>query len=165
MIADPETSSKLASGERKILTALAQYRNGRSKVQVAVLTGYAVSGGGFNNYLGALRSRELITGDGDNMKITDNGIRELGSWESLPAGPGLIDYWRSRLSKAERLILEPLTEAYPATLTKEEVAARARYEPNGGGFNKCAQPAQDAGTDPGPWSAAGKRQFLRRLSV
>jgi hypothetical protein len=45
---------KLPSGERRILTALAQYP-GRSKAQVAVLAGYALNGGGFNNYLGALR--------------------------------------------------------------------------------------------------------------
>ena len=37
-------NEKLSSGERKILTARAQYPEGRSKVQVAVLTGYAVSG-------------------------------------------------------------------------------------------------------------------------
>src|SRR5216683_3664972 len=35
---------KLATGERRILTALAQYPQGRSKVQVAVLTGYAATG-------------------------------------------------------------------------------------------------------------------------
>jgi hypothetical protein len=61
---------KLSSGERRILTALAQYPHGRSKVQVAVLTGYAAAGGGFNNYLGALRSRGLIEGDGDKLTIT-----------------------------------------------------------------------------------------------
>jgi hypothetical protein len=43
---------KLAAGERRILTALAQYPQCRSKVQIAVLTGYAAAGGGFNNYLG-----------------------------------------------------------------------------------------------------------------
>src|SRR5216683_1658467 len=75
---------KLAAGERRILTALAQYPQGRSKVQVAVLTGYAATGGGFNNYLGALRSRGLIKGDGDSLRITETGIRELGSWEPLP---------------------------------------------------------------------------------
>src|SRR6266849_7216014 len=67
------------------------------------------TGGGFNNYLGALRSRGLIKGDGDSLRITETGIRELGSWEPLPVGAGLIDYWRSRLGKAERLILEMLT--------------------------------------------------------
>jgi uncharacterized protein len=128
---------KLAAGERRILTALAQYPQGRSKVQVAVLTGYAASGGGFNNYLGALRSRGLIEGDGDRLTITEAGIQALGSWEPLPTGSALIDYWRGRLGKAERLILETLTHAYPAALNKEEIAARAGYEANGGGFNNA----------------------------
>jgi hypothetical protein len=69
---------KLAAGERRILTALAQYSKGRSKVQVAVLTGYAATGGGFNNYLGALRSRGLIEGDGDRLTITEAGTQVLG---------------------------------------------------------------------------------------
>ncbi len=128
---------KLSSGERRILTALARYPEGRSKVQVAVLTGYAATGGGFNNYLGALRSRGLLQGDGDRLAITDTGIQMLGSWEPLPMGAALIDYWRGRWGKAERLILETLTQAYPDALTKEEIAARAGYEPNGGGFNNA----------------------------
>jgi uncharacterized protein len=139
-VASAETlngSLKLASGERRILTSLAQYPEGRSKVQVAVLTGYAATGGGFNNYLGALRSRGLIEGEGDRLTITEAGNDALGSWEPLPAGPALIDYWRGRLGKAERLILETLTDAYPGRLTKEEVAAKAGYEANGGGFNNA----------------------------
>jgi hypothetical protein len=52
----------------------------------------------------------------------------LGSWEPLPAGTELIDYWRMSLGKAERSILETLTQAYPAGLNKEEVAGRAGYE-------------------------------------
>jgi uncharacterized protein len=121
---------KLGAGERRILTALAQYTEGSSKVQVAVLTGYAAAGGGFNNYLGALRSRGLIEGDGDRLTISEAGIQALGSWKPLPAGTELIDYWRNRLGKAERLILEALTQAYPAGLNKEEIAARAGYEAN-----------------------------------
>src|SRR6266851_4020939 len=128
---------KLAAGERRILTALARYPQGRSKVQVAVLTGYAATGGGFNNYLGALRSRRLIEGDRDRLMITETGIQSLGSWEPLPTGPNLIDHWRGRLGKAERLILETLTQVYPDALSKEEVAAKAGYEPNGGGFNNA----------------------------
>lgn len=128
---------QLAAGERRILTALAQYPQGRSKVQVAVLTGYAVAGGGFNNYLGALRSRGLVAGDGDRIAIAEAGIQVLGSWEPLPAGAALIDYWRSRLGKAERLILEALSQAYPDPLSKEEVAAKAGYEASGGGFNNA----------------------------
>jgi uncharacterized protein len=128
---------KLSSGERRILTSLAEYPEGRSKVQVAVLTGYAATGGGFNNYLGTLRSRGLIEGDGERLTITATGIQALGSWEPLPTGSALIEYWRRRLGKAERLILETLAQEYPGALTKEEVAGRAGYEANGGGFNNA----------------------------
>ena len=41
------------------------------------------------------------------------------------------------VGKAERLILETLTQAYSDALTKEEIAARAGYEANGGGFNNA----------------------------
>jgi hypothetical protein len=51
---------------------------------VAILTGYAVSGGSFNNYLGALRSRGLIEDDGDRLTIFRSRIHALGSWEPLP---------------------------------------------------------------------------------
>jgi hypothetical protein len=116
---------RLPSGDRRILTALAQYSQGRSKSQVAVLAGYALNGGGFNNYLGALSSRGLMKGEGDRLAITDAGIEALGSWEPLPTESGLVDYWRGRLGKAERLILETLTQVYPDALTKEEVAVKA----------------------------------------
>jgi uncharacterized protein len=69
--------------------------------------------------------------------ITAAGTQALGSFEPLPAGAALIDYWRNRLGKAERLILEALTQTYPAGLNKEEVAARAGYEASGGGFNNA----------------------------
>lgn len=115
-----DAALKLSSGERRILTALAQYPQGRSKVQVAVLTGYALNGGGFNNYLGGLRSRGMIQGDGDRLTITDAGMQVLGPWEPLPAGSALIDYWCERLGKAERLILEALTEVYPLRSPKRK---------------------------------------------
>jgi hypothetical protein len=128
---------KLSSGERRILTALAQYPQGRSKVQVAILSGYAPNGGGFNNYLGGLRTRGFIQGNGDRLTITQAGIQALGSWVPLPTGTALIDYWCGRLGKAERLILEALTQVFPDPLSKEEVAAKAGYEANGGGFNNA----------------------------
>jgi hypothetical protein len=46
---------------------------------VAVLTGYAANGGGFNNYVGALRTRGMIQGDADRLTITETGIQTLGS--------------------------------------------------------------------------------------
>ena len=112
-LSDNQQSLKLSSGERRILTALAQYPQGRSKVRVAILSGYAPNGAGFNNYLGGLRTRGFIQGNGDRLTITQAGIQALGSWEPLPTGAALIDYWRGRLGKAERLIVETLTQVFP----------------------------------------------------
>jgi hypothetical protein len=54
--------------------------------QVAVLTGYAVSGGAFHNYLGGLRSSGFIAGGGEQLRITEAGLVALGSWDPLPVG-------------------------------------------------------------------------------
>ena len=127
---------------RAVVPALSQAPTDReSKVQVAVLTGYAATGGGFNNYLGALRSRGMIQGDGDRLTISETGIQTLGSWEPLPSGSALVYYWRGRLGKAERLILETLAQVYPDALSKEELAVKAGYEANGGRFNNALGPA------------------------
>lgn len=103
-------------------------------MQVAVLTGYAVSGGGFNNYLGGPRSRAFIAGGDEQLRL----LRP--AWK--PWAPGIryrrvptCDYWRRQLKKAERLILDVLVNAYPSALNKAEFAAQTGYEANGGGFN------------------------------
>lgn len=134
---DGGTGDKLASGERKVLTVLAQYPTGRSKTQIALLTGYAHNGGGFNNYLSALRTRGLIAGTGDQLVITDAGAAALGTWESLPTDAALREYWMQRIGKAERLILQALCDAYPAALTKDALGELTGYAPDGGGFNNA----------------------------
>lgn len=128
---------KLSKAERSILTALAQYPQGRSKVQVAVLTGYAVGGGGFGNALSSLRTRNLIVGR-DPLLVTAEGLETLGSsWEPLPTGRALLEHWIGQLGKAERLILQALADEWPRTLSKQEVAERTGYAAEGGGFGNA----------------------------
>lgn len=127
----------LPKAQRAILAALAQYPQGRNKKQLALLTGYASNGGGFNNAIGALKNTGYVIGDKNLMQISDGVLDFLGPFEPLPTGAALLDYWRSQLPKAERSILTVLEEAYPEGLAKEEVAARAGYEPTGGGFNNA----------------------------
>jgi len=123
--------------ERLVLTALAQYPAGRSKTQVAILTGYSSSGGGFNNAIGALRSKGWLEGGGELMQSTQAGLKALGQFTPLPRGRELLQHWMGQVGKAERLILAALADAYPRTRTKEQVAEAAGYEPSGGGFNNA----------------------------
>lgn len=128
---------KLARAERLILTALAQYPNGRSKNQCAILTGYAVNGGGFNNAISSLRSQGFVTGSGDRLEATAEGLQVLGPYDPLPSGQALLDHWLRQLGKAEQMALRALAEAWPRTMSKEDVAAQAGYAPDGGGFNNA----------------------------
>ena len=128
---------KLQKAERRILTVLAQYPEGRSKTQVAILAGYAVGGGGLNNAIGACRTAGYLHGGKEHLQITEAGLGALGEYEPLPTGPDLLAYWLRELSKAERSILTVVTEAYPEALPKEIVAERAGYEVGGGGFNNA----------------------------
>ncbi len=127
---------RVSGGERKILAALAQYPQGRTKRQVAILTAYAVTGGAFQNYLGALRSKGYIEGR-DLLRITESGLATLGAYDPLPTGRELLEHWLRQLGKAERLILSSLAEIYPAAMTKENLGACTGYEPSGGGFQNA----------------------------
>jgi uncharacterized protein len=131
------SGEKLSKAERLILTALAQYPQGRTKTQVAILTGYAHNGGGFNNAIAALRTKGYIEGDSNRLTFTDAGLDALGTFEPLPEGAALLQHWLRQLGKAERAALETLAEAHPSALSKDDLARRAGYEPNGGGFNNA----------------------------
>jgi hypothetical protein len=124
----------MGAGERRILIAVAQYPGGRSKRQVAVLTGYAIDGGAFNGNLGTLRNRGWIEGK-DHFTITDAGRVALGHFEPLPTGRALLNHWLEKLDKAPRTILSTLADQYPRALQKTDLALRCGYEVSGGGFN------------------------------
>lgn len=116
---------------------LAQYPDGRTKTQIAILTGYAVNGGGFQNAVGALKSVGYVSGDRERLKITENGLVALGDWTPLPTGQELLNYWLRELPKAERSILTALAGSYPNAVTKEDVAVNAGYQVTGGGFQNA----------------------------
>jgi len=137
MVRPSIANSSMPKGEKAILTVLAQFPEGRSKVQVAILTGYAHNGGGFSNYVSSLRTRGLIEGDNNRLTITDDGKTELGEWDTLPSGDALIQYWLGRLGKCERACLEALCSEYPAAIPKEVLANATGYEASGGGFNNA----------------------------
>jgi len=126
---------QMPSGERKILVALAQH--GRmSKSRLGILAGYASKGGGFNNYLSALRGKGWIDGRGD-MDVTDAGLKALGRYDPLPQGKALFDWWLNEVGSdsASGKSLVALRKFFPKNVKKEVLAKEAGYASNGGGFN------------------------------
>jgi hypothetical protein len=133
----PPNQLAMPKAERLILTALAQV-GPASKAKVAIVTGYAVGGGGFNNAISSLRQKGFIDGS-DPVSATVRGIDQLGDYTPLPTGPELLSHWYGQLGKAEREILEVLAAVHPESLSKDAVAERtpSRYAASGGGFNNA----------------------------
>lgn len=134
---------KVSKAERCILTALAQ-TGAASKSKIAVLAGYALGGGGFENAISHLRVQGWITAS-EPIEITDgghDGLAQSGGFQTLPTGRALMDYWKSKLGHAEREILRVLDENH-VQLSKEDIAANTLsvkgepYAPEGGGFSNA----------------------------
>lgn len=126
----------LGKCERAILTALAQYPQGRTMIQVAVLSGYSVTSGGFKNSLGKLRSAGYITRD-HPIRITEDGLAALGEYEPLPTGEALRWHWLEELPKCEKTVLSVLFAVYPEGLLMGELAERTGYSRESGGFKNA----------------------------
>lgn len=126
--------SPLGKAERAILSVLAQFPAGRTRQQVATLSGYSSKSSGFANALSKLRTMDLIN-RGEPIRATDAGINEIsGQVEPLPTGRGLLHHWNSKLGKAERAILAVLIDSWPTPLTRDEVADLTGYSPTSSGF-------------------------------
>lgn len=84
----------VTGGQRRILTALAQF--GPSKPgRIRILAGID-SPDTLRTYLGKLKQRGEVWGQ-ETITITPEGERALGTWDRLPEGAALLDYWRARL--------------------------------------------------------------------
>jgi len=130
-------NGKLGRCERMIMAALAQYPQGRTPSQIAILTGYSLKSGGFNNALATLRTSGLIN-RGQPITLTEQGKQhECAKANPLPKGQDLLDIWLNRLPKCERMILELLYKAYPQSLSSQSIAEVCGYSANSGGFNNA----------------------------
>jgi hypothetical protein len=119
----------LAKVERAFLTVLAQQNRPLTRNQVAIFAGYSAASRHVDNTLAALRSKGYILGSGSGIEVTDDGLKALGSYDPLPTGAELRAYWMRELDKAASAFLGVICEAYPDTLTRDEVAEKASYSP------------------------------------
>lgn len=116
-------SGKLPVGEMKILTACAQHRNGCTRQQLTVLTGYKRSSR--DAYIARLLQKALIGVDDGRLYASVHGVAELGNnFKPLPVGDDLQAYWSSHLPEGERVIYEQVLLAYPKALARDEVDGR-----------------------------------------
>ena len=132
-----QSPADMTKAERAFLTVLAQRDKALSRKQLAVFAGYAPGSGGVGQTLASLRAKGWIGGDGSAIELADAGRKALGSYEPLPTGKALRDYWISRLPTAAATFLSILCDVHPQSLSRTELAERAGYAPGSGGVGQA----------------------------
>ena len=119
-------SEKLPPGEYAVLTAALQYPDGLDRKRLGILTGYKRSSR--DAYIARLAQKGLVSTTGGALYPTNAGRAALnGSFEPLPVGAALIDYWRQRLPEGERKTLDVLLEAGGQDVPRERIDAVTGY--------------------------------------
>lgn len=125
----PVALTALPKGLLKCLTVVAQYPQGASRAQLALLTGYTSAS--CTTYVGRLTARGLVEVGSDRLlRPTPLGVEALGdSFEPLPTGSALRDYWLNELPTGEAAVLRVLLEGYPGGVFLAEIAGATHYTP------------------------------------
>lgn len=136
---DPSDNEKpLRAGEMRILKHLASRSPlTLTKNQLGTLSGFTPSGGTFSAYYGNLKRRKLITIDhAKNISVTEHGMDVAGEIPPAPSTPEeTLAMWKSNLRAGEARILQEIVDAYPESISKDELGARVEMTYTGGTFN------------------------------
>lgn len=122
-----DSDSSLGKGEKIVLTAIAQHEEGVDREQITVLTGYKRSSR--DTYIQRLSQKDYISLYNGMIIVTTEGIRALGdSFEPLPTGAELREYWLNRLSGGEKAVFEVIIASYPEEISREEITNKTNYK-------------------------------------
>lgn len=131
-----ETNGALGRCERAVLAVLAQYPQGRTASQCAILSSYSKKSSGFSNALSALRTAGYI--DRNNpIHITEDGKQIIGPVDPTPTGIELQSQWLSKLGLCERKILQSLIQSYPSGMMPDALGDAAGYSTASSGFSNA----------------------------
>lgn len=116
----------LPPGEHATLTAALQYP-GLDRKRLGILTGYKRSSR--DAYIARLSAKGLVEVNANALFPTEAGEHALnGSFEPLPVGDALLDYWRVKLPEGERATLEVLIAVGGADVAREAIDEATGYK-------------------------------------
>lgn len=143
-VAAPKTSTasgstgELSKAERQILQALYWTKDDNSitPAKIGFYADYRAGTGSFNNALGQLRAKGLLSG----WAITSEGEETASSYvETKPTGMELREWLRPKVGKCENEVLDVLLRFYPQRLLPEQLAEEtlSSYKVGTGSFNNA----------------------------
>jgi len=124
--------------ERAALTALVQrHPKPSTRAQIALLSGYSQTSGGFGQALASLRRRDFLGDSSGAYEVTPTGIAAAGEVKPIPSGSERVQFWSEKLGPCAGAILNALSAAYPKSIDRERLAAHTGYSPTSGGFGQA----------------------------
>lgn len=106
-----------------------------SKVQVAAWIGMAGAGGGFNNYLGKMKTAGLIAYPREGLVALTMQGRAIAQADEALDTATIHARLREAVKPVLWRVLEPILAAYGQPVDKTDLAASLGYAVDGGGFN------------------------------
>ncbi|MER7078260.1 hypothetical protein SAMN02982929_00071 [Saccharopolyspora kobensis] len=136
----------LRGGEKRMIGVLVGHRR-LTRSQLATLSVLSPNSGTFSTYLSRLRSRKLITIDGDGfVALTERGRRSAGVRSVKPLTKEKIrNQWLSVFRGGARRMLEVLLEAGSVGLSRDELARKAGLKPTSGTYSTYLAKLRDNG--------------------
>lgn len=135
-----ESNGSLSMALVKVLSRLEElldctHSDKVAKAQLAAWAEYSPNSGGYNNYLGTLRSQGLITyPSGGYVAITEEGRKHAQPGDVPVNSKQMLERAKLVLGGSEARLLELLHESREET-AKTELAEASGFSPNSGGFN------------------------------
>lgn len=117
---------ELNAAQVRMMGVLAQ-RQGKTTTrnQLAVMAGYSSKSKHVDNIISTLRKIGFIEGERKSLSATPTGLAHR-DWPQLPTGLDLLAYWvkEGDLSAKSAEMLQAVADAYPATISRDELAER-----------------------------------------
>jgi soluble cytochrome b562 len=120
--------SSIPAGPHKMLKVLAMIGEPISKERLSMLSGYSITSSTFGIYIGKLKEFGYAQSEGNELSITDEGLKAVGAYEQLPTDPeSLISFWTNKLPSGPAKMFNILTSHYPKTITRERLSEESGY--------------------------------------
>lgn len=125
---------------RKLLQALVSLESIGVEVaprtQLALFAGVSPKSSGYSNNLGAMNTSGLISYPSRGfVQITDEGRAHVGDVDAPASTEELHDKVRGLVPEARWRIIQPLIDAYPDALSREDLADLAGVSPASSGYS------------------------------
>jgi hypothetical protein len=162
-------ATDIGKGPFTMLRALAtRHPKPLSKKQLATLSGYAVKGRTFRDYVYRLNAGGYITRAGEDVALTELGLTTAGGPVPPKSPHELVAMWKSELTGKAKDILE-LLAAEPRTWGREEIGGHRTIQLDPGAARSAitstgSKPTISSGRPPEGSSLTRNSRFERRPS-